>query len=111
MKTFNVEKFRADLINLRNKNTQETFANDLGINRSTLSLIESGKQVPSLDILSKVCDLGSFNANDYFTEIDNDGLIYLMGTLEDNDKEKINTMMENIRIKDKYAMLSKRCVI
>lgn len=109
MKTFNLAKFCADLVELRKGSTQVKFADILGINRSTLSLLESGKQIPSLDILTKICSLGNFQANDYFTDNENDGLIYLMGTLEDSDREKISKMMEHIQIKEKYAMISRRC--
>jgi len=110
MKTFNLNKFCNDLKGLRNNCTQVELAGKLEINRSTLSLLENGKQVPSLELLTKVCSLGSFQASDYFMENENDGLIYLMGTLKDSDKEKINKMMENIHIKEKYAVLSKRCM-
>lgn len=109
MKSFNLTKFCADLVNLRKDSTQVKFAKILGINRSTLSFLETGKQIPSLEILTKVCDLGNFQANDYFFDSENDGLIYLMGTLQDNDRDKIKEMMENIKIKEKYAMLSRRC--
>ncbi len=110
MKTFDLVKFCNDLKGLRNDCTQVELAERLEINRSSLSLLETGKQIPSLEILTKVCSLGDFQASDYFAENENDGLIYLMGTLEDSDKEKINRMMENIHLKEKYAILSKRCV-
>ena len=53
MKTFNLEKFCSDLISLRKNTTQSKVAELLGINRSTLSLLEKGKQTPSLDIYQK----------------------------------------------------------
>lgn len=110
MKTFNLEKFCLDLVSLRTNTTQVKVAKSLGINRSTLYLLENGKQIPSLDILSKVCELGNFNPNEYFIDNENDGLLYLMGSLEENDREKIIEMMDVIKIKEKYAMLSRRCV-
>lgn len=110
MKTFNLNKFCSDLLSLRSNTTQVKVADLLGINRSTLSLLETGKQIPSLDILTKVCELGNFNTNEYFFDDENDGLLYLMGSLEENDREKINKMMELIKIKEKYEMLSRRCV-
>lgn len=109
MKVFDIEKFRNDLIKLRKNSTQANLAERLKVNRSTLSLLESGKQVPSLDILNKVCNLGNYEPSDYFVESNDDALIYLMGSLEEKDKEKINEMIEVIRIKDKYLMLSRRC--
>jgi transcriptional regulator with XRE-family HTH domain len=109
MKVFDIEKFRDDLIKLRKNSTQANIAERLDINRSTLSLLESGKQVPSLEILNKVCNLGNYEPSDYFVENNDDALIYLMGSLEEKDKEKINEMIEVIRIKEKYMMLSRRC--
>jgi len=109
MKKFNSEKFCTDLVVLRSDSTQVKLSKVLGINRSTLSLLETGKQTPSLEMLTKVCNLTGFQANDYFVDIENNGLIYLMGTLETNDKEKIHEMLENIKIKEKYEMLSRRC--
>lgn len=108
MKTFDLDKFCKDLTGLRVNSTQAKFANILGVNRSTLSLLETGKQIPSLEILTKICNLGGLQANDYFFDNERDGLIYLMGTLEDSDREKISKMMENIQIKEKYANLSRR---
>lgn len=108
MKTFDMQKFCKDLLNLRGRETQQSFAEKLQISRSTLSLLETGKQVPSLEILSKVCEWGEVQPNDYFCEYDNDALIYLMGTLEESDKEKINAMMNRIRIKEKYELLARR---
>jgi len=110
MKTFNLARFCADLIALRADSTQTNFSKLLETNRSTLSLLESGKQIPSLDILTKVCSLGKFKAEDYFEDTENDGLLYLMGTLEENDREKINNMMHHIKIKEKYAIISRKCV-
>ena len=110
MKAFNLEKFRKDLVGLHHDSTQAKLAQRLEINRSTLSLLETGKQIPSLEILTKVCDLGNFNADEYFDDYENDGLVYLMGTIQDEkDREKIKGMMENIKVKEKYAMLSRRC--
>lgn len=109
MKKFNGEKFCADLIKFRGDESQTSFASKLGVNRSTLSLLENGKQIPSIDILSQLCNLGAVEPNDYFEEIYNDSLIYLMGSLEDEDKEKIEDLIERIKIKEKYDYLVRRC--
>ena len=55
MKEFNVEKFCKDLITVRGKESQDRFAQKLDIKRPTLSLLENGKQMPTIDILSRVC--------------------------------------------------------
>jgi len=108
MKEFNSEKFCKDLVSLRGKESQDVFARKLGIKRPTLSLLENGKQVPTIDLLSKICSLTGVSANDYFVESTMDALVYLMGSLEKSDKLKIEEMAERIRIKEKYEMLAKR---
>ena len=43
-----------------------------------------------------------------FVEPTTDTLVYLMNSLEEPDKQKIEEMAERIRIKEKYEMLAKR---
>lgn len=108
MKEFNVKKFCKDLIDLRGDNSQDTFAKEFGINRSTLSLLETGKQMPTIGILSRMCDLSGKNADEYFVESTADTLIYLMGNIEECDRANIEEMAERIRTKEKYELLAKR---
>lgn len=108
MKAFNGEKFCRDLIALRGKESQDKFAQKLDIKRPTLSLLENGKQMPTIDILSRFCSLSGNNTDEYFVESTTDSLVYLMGSLEAADKEKIEEMAERIRIKEKYELLAKR---
>lgn len=108
MKEFNAEKFCKDLISLRGKETQDNFAKKLEIKRPTLSLLENGKQIPTIDLLSKICGMSGASADEYFIESTTDALVYLMGSLEESDKVKIEEMAERIRIKEKYELLAKR---
>lgn len=108
MKEFNNEKFCADLLDLRGKESQADFALKLGINRSTLSLLENGKQIPTLDILSQICGMNQSSIDDYFQESVSDGLVYLMGSLDESDRAKIEKMITHIKIKEKYELLAKR---
>ena len=108
MKEFNSEKFCRDLVSLRGKVSQDVFAKKLDIKRPTLSLLENGKQVPTIDLLSKICSMTGASADDYFVESTTNALVYLMGSLEESDKLKIEKMAERIRIKEKYEMLAKR---
>lgn len=110
MKSFNAEKFCQELISLRGNESQQVFSEKLGINRSTLSLLETGKQMPSLEILDKLCSLFGKEVGDYFVESESDALIYLMGSMEENDKDKIITMIERIKTREKYEALARRCV-
>lgn len=108
MKEFNAEKFCKDLVNLRGKESQDKFAQKLDIKRPTLSLLENGKQMPTIDILSRFCSLSGNSTDEYFVESTTDALVYLMGSLEASDKEKVEEMAERIRIKEKYELLAKR---
>ncbi len=108
MKEFKADKFCEDLILLRGKESQDTFAKKLGIKRPTLSLLENGKQIPTIDLLSCLCSMSGKSTEDYFEESTQDALVYLMGSLEEADKIKIEAMAERIRIKEKYELLAKR---
>ena len=108
MKEFNSEKFCKDLIAIRARESQATFAEKLNIKRSTLSLLENGKQMPTIDILRRVCNLSGKSTDEYFVESTTDALVYLMGSLEERDKAKIEEMAERIRLKEKYELLAKR---
>lgn len=108
MKSFNLKKFRDILIQTRGASTQQTFADKLGVNRSTLSLLESGKQLPSLEILNKICSFTSALPESFFSEKENDGLLFLMGSLDEKDRTEIHLVLERIQIKNKYAALCKR---
>lgn len=108
MKEFNADKFCRDLVSLRGKESQESFAQKIDVKRSTLSLLENGKQIPTLNILSRVCELTESSIDDYFVDSTTDALVYLMGSLEETDKVKIEEMAERIRIREKYELLAKR---
>lgn len=108
MKEFDSKKFYKDLVSLRGKESQDVFARKLGIKRPTLSLLENGKQVPTIDLLNKIYSLTGVSANDYFVEATMDALVYFRGSLEESDRRKIEEMAERIRIKEKYEMLAKR---
>lgn len=49
-----------------------------------------------------------FDIDGYFVKPTTDTLVYLMNSLEEPDKQKIEEMAEPIRIKEKYEMLAKR---
>ena len=80
MKEFNAEKFCKDLIAVRGKESQDRFAQKLDIKRPTLSLLENGKQMPTIDILSRFCNLSGNSADEYFVESTTDSLVYIMGS-------------------------------
>jgi DNA-binding XRE family transcriptional regulator len=108
MKEFNKEEFCKDIVSARGKESQDVFAQKLGVNRSTLSLLENGRQMPNINLLSRVCELNGKSMESYFVETSSDSLVYLMGSLQESDKRKIEEMSERIRIKEKYELLAKR---
>lgn len=108
MKEFNEEKFCKDLVALRGKKSQQEFAKEFDIKRSTLSLLENGKQIPNIDIFGKFCELAKKCADEYFVDSTKDALVYLMGSLKEEDKVEIKKMAERIQIKEKYELLAKR---
>ena len=110
MKTFNTEKFCHLLISLRADKTQQIFADEIGINRSTLSLLETGKQLPTLEILNKICDFSKTKIDEFFVDNERDGLIYLMVKMDEIDRKKIESMIEKIHTREKYSVLARRCL-
>lgn len=108
MKFFDMESFCNELVQARGSKTQTDFSLQLGINRSTLSLLENGKQMPTLELLGRICEMTGKSAEDFFKEKSNDALVFLMGNLEEADKEILKDLFEKIRIKEKYGKLAKR---
>ena len=94
MKEFNVKKICEELVQLRGKESQVEFAKKLEIKRPTLSLLENGKQMPTIDILSRICTLSGKNTDEYFEDCITDSLVCLMGSLQENDKVKIEEMAD-----------------
>ena len=64
--------------------------------------------MPTFDIFSRICSMSGKHTDEYFTESTTDSLVYLMGSLNESDKVKIEEMTERIRIKEKYELLAKR---
>lgn len=59
-------------------------------------------------IKKKDSQVVDFDIDGYFVEPTTDTLVYLMNSLEEPDKQKIEEMAERIKIKEKYEMLAKR---
>lgn len=106
---FNSELFINDLKNYRKSKTQSELAKELDINRTTLSHLENGKQLPSLGVIQRFCSLNGVNVQKYFVEDKQDSIMLLMGRLVDEDKPKLRDVMKRINIRLKYIELAKRC--
>ena len=48
--------------------------------------------------------------DDFFVESQRDGLIYLMGNMDESDRKKIEVMIEKIHTREKYSVLARRCL-
>lgn len=48
------------------------------------------------------------STDEFFMDTTKDSLVYLMGSLDSSDKEKIEAMADRIKIKEKYELLAKR---
>jgi len=108
MKAFNSAGFCADIIKARGNRSQQQIAESIGINRSTLSLLETGKQLPMLDVFTKICDFYSLKADSYFSESqENTPDVFMMGKLCKEDEDKLKLMLERIRVREKYERLSR----
>ena len=108
MKAFNATGFCKDIIQARGDRSQSSVASDLGINRSTLSLLETGKQIPMLDVYTRICDFYGLKADSYFSESqESTPDVFMMGNLCLEDEEKLKLMLERIRVREKYEQLAK----
>lgn len=105
MKTFNFKLFGEELKKLRDGQTQEVFAEQLGINRSTLSLLENGKQYPTIEQLNFLCEKRHVDANAFFTEKGQNPVMLMMGNMSPEDRTELARVMERIRIKKTYREL------
>ena len=107
-RTFITDLFCTTLKEIRGDKSQEEFALTLEINRASLSLFENGKQLPSVELLNKVASMAGKKLDNFFEEIEQNGLIYLSGKLNESDKDKIDILRDIINIKDKYKALERR---
>lgn len=50
--------------------SQEDFARTVGVKKATISRIEKGRRVPSMGLVSRICEAtgGALNANDFLPE-------------------------------------------
>lgn len=106
MNTFNFTKYAESLKSLRGSKSQESFSKELGVNRSTLSLLETGKQYPTIEQLNFVCTNLKVTTNYFFDEYEEeDKLVLLMGKMTDEDKSEFIKILERHHIKSTYRVL------
>lgn len=107
---FNKEKFANLIKEYRGTRLQNVVADELGISRPTLSLLENCKQIPSLDILQNFCEKVGLAVDSFFIKENNDPVLLMMGKLKETDHPKLFQVLNRIKIREKYIAISKRCV-
>lgn len=58
-------------IRMKNDVSSSQLAIELGVNRSTISSIETGRNLPSTPLLEKICDYFEISLAEFFSEDDN----------------------------------------
>lgn len=106
---FNKDKFALDFRNFRGNRHQNEVADELQINRTTISLLENGKQIPSLEILQKFCEKTQVTIDSFFVSKTQSAILMLMGQLKESDKSKLNNVFNRIQVREKYIAINKRC--
>jgi len=107
---FNKELFTQKLKEFRGSRSQNDVADELNIKRPTLSLLENGKQLPTLEILTKICSKVDMSIDSFFIKEEQNPVLLMMGQLRESDQPKLNNVMERIKIREKYIAIGKRCV-
>ncbi|HOJ11787.1 MAG TPA: helix-turn-helix transcriptional regulator [Clostridiales bacterium] len=107
---FNSELFVQKLKEFKGNKSQNDVANELGINnRSTISLLENGKQIPSLEVLQKLCEKVNLPVDTFFMKETQSPVLMMMGQLKETDRSKLENVINRIKIREKYIAISKRC--
>lgn len=106
---FDKSKFMRALTDFRGTRKQEEIAKELSTNRSTISLLENGKQIPSLEIIRKFCEKTELDLGAFFIKEETDPILMMMGELRDSDKSKLEKVFRRIGVREKYIAISKRC--
>jgi transcriptional regulator with XRE-family HTH domain len=106
---FNTDLFAQRLKEYRGAKSQNEVADEFGINRATISLLENGKQMPTLEILQKFCEKIGTACDSFFIKEERNPILLMMGQLKESDKSKLSNVLERINIRAKYIAISKRC--
>lgn len=93
----------------RGNRSQNQIADELMINRATVSLLENGKQVPSLQILQRFCSYAKMSPNSFFAKEDDSNRNIMTFNLNGEDNSKLLNVLKRIEIREKYVLLHRRC--
>lgn len=107
---FSRKKFSEMLKLYRHKNglTQDQFAKKIGVSRSTIAVIETEAQSPTMEVLNGICKVINAKVEDFFIKEQADPIFLMMGKMLDEDKPIMSKVIERINIRKKYISLNKR---
>ena len=105
---FNTELFMKDFKEYRGGRSQSEIAKELGLGRSMISLLENGKQIPTLETLKKVCEKINKDLSTFFTKEEEDPILLLMGQLKEADKDSFRQVIERINVREHYIVINQR---
>ena len=111
MRVFELDKFNKDLVDISKRIGIDRLMELLGIDENTYILLEEGRQIPSGEILERLCRIRETEKRNYFKDINEKNVMYELDEndfkkFEDMDFKKFEDMLEVIRIKEKYEKLS-----
>jgi transcriptional regulator with XRE-family HTH domain len=106
---FDTELFRKMLREYRGSRSQEDLAKEFGLGRSSVSLLENGKQLPTLDTLKKFCEKINKDISIFFRKEEDDPVFLLMGQLKDSDRDSLLEVLDRIKVREYYITISQRC--
>jgi transcriptional regulator with XRE-family HTH domain len=106
---FNKELFAQKLKEYKGTKSQNDIADELDIKKPTLSLLENGKQLPTIEMLTKVCLYLNMSIDSFFIKEEQNSIPLMRRQLGDSDKLKLNNVMERIKIREKYIAINRRC--
>ena len=107
MLEFNFKKFLEHLTFLINKYSEEEVLKVLKIDKEELDYILLNHKMPSSDILSRVCILGTYIIKDYWENTEEKDFNFLRETLDEEDINRLKKCLKLSDIKQKYFILSR----
>lgn len=106
---FDTELFMKVFKEYRGKRSQQEIAEELNLSRPMISLLENGKQAPTLETLKKICEKINKDVNTFFIKEEEDPVVLLMGKLKETDKDNLLEVLERINIREHYIAINQRC--
>lgn len=85
---FDKQRFMEDFKRLKGTLSDEELASRLDIRRSYISMLESGKQIPKVELLTRIANMCGTRPSDYFKEMGDDPAAGKLPYIVVDDTEK-----------------------